>query len=288
MILQKEIIERSKEWKVPPDTVDKDYVLGHFLSVFFETYKDDLIFKGGTCLRKCYIKNYRFSEDLDFTAREKDFVLEKEKLEGIAKTTTDRTGILFSVGEISRLVFNDEPKGFQVSIKYWGANHSKNQQPPLPDRWMTKIKLEVSTDEVIILEPEILPIMHPYSDGLQGEKQCPCYVIDEVVAEKLRALKQRSYTAPRDFYDLYHLTQKFSKKDWERIIPLFLKKMEHKNLTYTNPSDLVDDTKIANVKRAWRTSVAHQITEDHIPGADEIISEVVKNIEIFFPSESSK
>ena len=116
MILQKEIIERSKEWKVPPDTVDKDYVLGHFLSVFFETYKDDLIFKGGTCLRKCYIKNYRFSEDLDFTAREKDFVLEKEKLEGIAKTTTDRTGILFSVGEISRLVFNDEPKGFQVSI----------------------------------------------------------------------------------------------------------------------------------------------------------------------------
>lgn len=78
MILQKEIIERSKEWKVPPDTVDKDYVLGHFLSVFFETYKDDLIFKGGTCLRKCYIKNYRFSEDLDFTAREKDFVLEKK------------------------------------------------------------------------------------------------------------------------------------------------------------------------------------------------------------------
>lgn len=288
MILQKEIIERSKEWKVPPDTVDKDYVLGHFLSVFFVTYKDDLIFKGGTCLRKCYIKNYRFSEDLDFTAREKDFVLEKLKLEGIAKTTTARTGILFSVGEISRLVFNDEPKGFQVSIKYWGANHSKNQQPPPPDRWMTKIKLEVSTDEVIILEPEILPIMHPYSDGLQGEKQCPCYVIDEVIAEKLRALKQRSYTAPRDFYDLYHLTQKFSKKDWERIIPLFLKKMEHKNLPYTNPSDLVDDTKIANVKRAWRTSVAHQITEDHIPGADEIISEVVKNIEIFFPSESSK
>lgn len=151
---------------------------------------------------------------------------------------------------------------------------------------MTKIKLEVSTDEVIILEPEILPIMHPYSDGLQGEKQCPCYVIDEVIAEKLRALKQRSYTAPRDFYDLYHLTQKFSKKDWERIVPLFLKKMEHKNLAYTNPSDLVDDTKIANVKRAWRTSVAHQITEDDAPEADEIIATVVKNIEKFFPNNT--
>jgi predicted nucleotidyltransferase component of viral defense system len=25
------------------------------------------IFKGGTCLRKCYYETYRFSEDLDFT-----------------------------------------------------------------------------------------------------------------------------------------------------------------------------------------------------------------------------
>ncbi|WP_108424570.1 nucleotidyl transferase AbiEii/AbiGii toxin family protein [Flagellimonas amoyensis] len=76
MILQKEIILRSEEWKVPPDTEDKDYVLGHFLSVFFEAYKDHLVFKGGTCLRKCYIDNYCFSEDLDFTARDKAFVLE--------------------------------------------------------------------------------------------------------------------------------------------------------------------------------------------------------------------
>ena len=25
------------------------------------------VFKGGTCLKKCYIETYRFSEDLDFT-----------------------------------------------------------------------------------------------------------------------------------------------------------------------------------------------------------------------------
>jgi predicted nucleotidyltransferase component of viral defense system len=285
MILQKEIIEKSKEWKVPPDTVDKDYVLGHFLSIFFETYKEDLIFKGGTCLRKCYIENYRFSEDLDFTARYNDFVLEKKTLESIARTITDRTGIQFHVGEISQLVFNDEPKGFQLPIKYWGGNHSKNQQPPPPSRWQTKIKLEVSTDEVLLTEAESLFIMHPYSDELQGEKICPCYSIDEVIAEKLRALKQRSYTAPRDFYDLFHLTQKFSKNDWNRIKPLFLKKMEHKNLEYTSPSDLVDKAKIINVKRAWKTSVAHQITEGHQPDSDEIIAEVENKIKTFLPDE---
>ncbi|MBW6474015.1 MAG: nucleotidyl transferase AbiEii/AbiGii toxin family protein [Anaerolineaceae bacterium] len=28
----------------------------------------NLVFKGGTCLRKCYFPDYRFSENLDFTA----------------------------------------------------------------------------------------------------------------------------------------------------------------------------------------------------------------------------
>lgn len=30
--------------------------------------RDSLLFKGGTALKKCYFGDYRFSEDLDFTA----------------------------------------------------------------------------------------------------------------------------------------------------------------------------------------------------------------------------
>lgn len=284
MILQKEIIEKAQEWKVPPDTVDKDYVLGHFLSVFVEHYKDTLVFKGGTCLRKCYFKNYRFSEDLDFTAMDKNFVLEQKALEVIAKTAEERTGIQFSVEKIKPLVFNDEPKGFQVYIKYWGANHSKNQRPLPSIRWHTKIKLEVSTDEVIFLDTPKLDIMHPYSDSLTGDTQIKCYSINEIVSEKLRALKQRSYTAPRDFYDLFHLTQKFLKEDWESIIPVFLKKMAHKKLEYKSLEDLIDDSKLKNVKRAWQNSVAHQIQEGHQPDADEIIETVAERIKTYLPN----
>ena len=48
---------------------DLDYGLSWFLSgLFAHTYlSSELVFKGGTCLRKCYIPDYRFSEDLDFT-----------------------------------------------------------------------------------------------------------------------------------------------------------------------------------------------------------------------------
>ncbi|MCX2681051.1 nucleotidyl transferase AbiEii/AbiGii toxin family protein [Galbibacter sp. EGI 63066] len=284
MILQKEIVKKAQEWKVPPDTVDKDYVLGHFLSVFVAHYKDDLVFKGGTCLRKCYMENYRFSEDLDFTALDKNFVLDQKTLQSIARITEANTGIQFSVDKIKPLTFQDEPKGFQVYIKYWGANHSKNQRPLPPDRWHTKIKLEVSTDEMLLLDTEALSIMHPYSDELTGNQKGNCYSITEVVAEKLRALKQRSYTAPRDFYDLYHLTKKFTKEDWQTVLPIFLKKMERKNLAYQSPEDLIDESKLINVKRAWKTSVAHQITEGDQPEADEIIGTVAKQIKTYLPN----
>ena len=281
MILQKEITDKAQKWQVLPDTVDKDYVLGHFLSVFVKYHKNELVFKGGTCLRKCYIENYRFSEDLDFTALNKDIVLKQKTLEKVAKEVTGLIGIQFYIEPVKSVLFNNRPKGFQVKIKYWGANHSKNQPPPPHNRWNTKIKLEVSTDEIMLLDTKMRTIMHPYSDEITGKKQCDCYCINEIVSEKLRALIQRSYTAPRDFYDLYHLTQDFTKADWNNIKPIFLKKMEHKNLEYKSSEDLIDDSKLANVERAWKNSVEHQIKKGHQPEAKAIIKTVAEHIKTY-------
>lgn len=247
MILQREITDKAKEWEVPPATVEKDYVLGHFLSVFIEHHKERLVFKGGTCLRKCYIENYRFSEDLDFTALETNVELKQKSIEQVAKTVENRTGIQFFVEEIKPIVFEDSPKGFQVYIKYWGANHSKNQRPLPHNRWHTKIKLEVSTDEIILFPINEQKIIHLYSDELTGEKQSACYSLNEIITEKLRALKQRSYTAPRDFYDLYFLTQDLTKVDWQNLIPVFLKKMAHKNIAYNSSKDFGNEVKLRSI-----------------------------------------
>lgn len=281
MILQKEIIEKAKQWQVPADTVDKDYVLGHFLSVFISTYKDDLVFKGGTCLRKCYIENYRFSEDLDFTAVDKEFVLEQKPLSKIVKQVSTQTGILFFIEPIKKMLFRNELKGYQVKLKYWGANHSRNQAPPPHNRWNTKIKLEISTDESLLVEPSTKVIMHPYSDALTGQNNINCYELTEVISEKLRALKQRSYTAPRDFYDLYYLTKDFNKEDWQTIKPYFIKKMALKGLEYSTSKDLINSSKLIHVERAWKNSVEHQIKLGHQPDAQEIITTVAQSIETY-------
>jgi predicted nucleotidyltransferase component of viral defense system len=279
MILQKELRDLAASWGVPPDTVDKDYVLGHFLSGFYQHFGDQLIFKGGTCLRKCYFPGYRFSEDVDFSSLYGDFVLTADNLKAVCQTVQEHSGILFDQEPVKPLLHQDKPKGYQVKIRYWGANHSKNQEPPPPERWLTKIKLEISTDEVLVTSPSLKAVHHPYSDTLINNEPIECYTINEVIAEKLRSLVQRSYTAPRDIYDIYQLTHNASKEDWQRIIPIFKTKMEHKGLTFNDVTDLIDEKALDRVRKAWDKSLAHQIPETEAQAKTSVIQAVVERIQ---------
>ena len=69
MIGQAEINERVQRWSMRPEVVEKDYVIGWVLWGIGADpdLTDWWAFKGGTCLKKCYLGDYRFSEDLDFT-----------------------------------------------------------------------------------------------------------------------------------------------------------------------------------------------------------------------------
>ncbi len=72
MIPHDEILALRGEWLLRDDVIEKDYVLGWLLAAIAAQPKlaDTWVFKGGTCLRKCYYETYRFSEDLDFTLRD--------------------------------------------------------------------------------------------------------------------------------------------------------------------------------------------------------------------------
>src|ERR1700726_4652907 len=69
MIDRREIIEAASSFSLLPSIVEKDYVLGWILAGIYahEELAESWVFKGGTCLKKCYFETYRFSEDLDFT-----------------------------------------------------------------------------------------------------------------------------------------------------------------------------------------------------------------------------
>ncbi len=62
-------MEFSREFGLRVDIVEKDYVLGWLLAGIsnHKELASNWVFKGGTCLKKCFFETYRFSEDLDFT-----------------------------------------------------------------------------------------------------------------------------------------------------------------------------------------------------------------------------
>ncbi len=68
MIQPAEISKMAHRLRLGDKTIEKDYVLTWVLYAIAATpLRDLLAFKGGTAIKKTYIPDYRFSEDLDFT-----------------------------------------------------------------------------------------------------------------------------------------------------------------------------------------------------------------------------
>jgi predicted nucleotidyltransferase component of viral defense system len=78
------------------------------------------------------------------------------------------------------------------------AYRGPTNPPVLP-----KLKIDVTSDEVVVNRPVYRQVLHPYSDAPQPSAGVACYSIVDLLAEKLRALAERC--RPRDLYDVVYL-----------------------------------------------------------------------------------
>ena len=223
MIREAELRRQAARWNVDPMVVDLDYSLGWFVAALYQANEKAarLYFKGGTCLRKCYFGEYRFSEDLDFTAA---LWLDPERLlewvERAARRSADIDGPDFEVASPRMETLRDEygSETYQVRVYYRG-----------PLRWggsPRAIRIDVTRDEKMVLPPVRRHLIHPYSDAeLLSSVQIPCYTLPEVLAEKIRAVAgQRRFAVSRDLYDIHRLLQ--SDVAVEEVLPLLPAKFE--------------------------------------------------------------
>ena len=208
MIAEAELRRLAAAWAVDPMIADLDYVLGCFLSQWYRNKTaQSLRFKGGTCLRKTYFGDYRFSEDLDFTAEERISIEELRALLGrTIQQMQDVFGLNLSERPPRIEIVNDEygKESYQARLYYRG-----------PLRWRgdpSAIRLDISHDEYLGLPAEARNIIHPYSDlDLVTGVRIPCYSLAEMFSEKLRALiGQRRYALARDLYDVFQLVKRGS------------------------------------------------------------------------------
>lgn len=285
MIKQAEIRRLSEEYRVLKQQIDKDWVLSYLLRaiVIQPDLQDIIVFKGGTCLRKCYFPDYRFSEDLDFTIRDTSFVFDENIVKQIIDFTTEMSfdegfnrGILFRLKEIQPTKSEDVEQGFKIYLHYWGADHRKNDMPsPKQSNWHHTIKLDINHTEEIIYPTVQKPINHNFSDNDKFESAVVnCYSLEEVLSEKMRSLIQRKYTSPRDCYDIWYLKNNCSDLNWKDIKAAFFRKLESKNIIFESATQLMNPRKENILKRHWNTQLANQFPTNQLPDYNIVISEL--------------
>ncbi|MEB3287913.1 MAG: nucleotidyl transferase AbiEii/AbiGii toxin family protein [Vampirovibrionales bacterium] len=208
MNLELEIRQATKSAKTIQGVIEKDFALSCLLAGISQhpILSKTLIFKGGTALKKCYFGDYRFSEDLDFSTIDapKGRALEKALEEVLQETRK----ILDPVGAFSlnleryteKQPHPKEQEAFKIGVLY-----------PWQRRPNCRIKIEISHHEPVLLPPIARPLIHSYQLSLPYT--IDCYQLDEIVAEKMRALLQshqklvaNTWHRPRarDYYDLWH------------------------------------------------------------------------------------
>jgi len=251
MIKPKEISRKANSEGVRQQQVEKDYIISWIIWGIYnnDLLKETLIFKGGTCIKKIHIEDYRYSEDLDFTLNPEmeDKVSDENIFDAfntIFNEIKEAANITFSIPEDSKEVHASG--GIKFFIKYVG---------PLGGRG-DHVKTDISKGEKLEFEVEKLLMMNQYSD-LNDEEEViiQCYGLEEIIIEKMTALMDR--TIPRDLYDFEYVTN-FEGIELQDIYSEFRAKAEHKGL---NPDEFVEKVseKEKILEKAWNDNLGYQI-----------------------------
>ncbi len=257
MIPIREIKEKAREFAVPPSTIERDYAQ-NWLLAYLNPKK--MVFKGGTCIRKVFIENYRFSDDLDFTLLD---TLDKETLQTMIKDS------VIQVRDVCGIQFEDDigiietKSGFRATAKFRIINRSAIA--PIT------IKLDITDpkNEQILLPVQQRRIAHNFSDTL--EASVTSYSLEEIMAEKIRSLFQR--TRSRDLYDIGQLSRAVNREQVKSIIydKCKLKEVVLNSSLFTEKRD--------KFAASWVASLQHQM--GGIPDFNDVFAETIELLEYY-------
>jgi predicted nucleotidyltransferase component of viral defense system len=271
MISRSEILDFAREFGLSANTVEKDYVLGWLLAGIFNhsDIAENWVFKGGTCLKKCFFETYRFSEDLDFTLLKSEHLSEQFLLKTFAVVSDwvySEAGIELPVPECRFEIYTN-PRG-QVAgegrVGYRGPLQNRGDLP--------RIKLDLTADERLVQKPVMRDVHHPYSDAPADGIQALTYCYEEIFAEKLRALAERE--RPRDLYDVVHLHHRTeTSTDRGLVLSILKNKCEFKGIALPTMTTLERQPERAEVEADWEHMLGHQLPA--LPPFDQFWAELV-------------
>jgi predicted nucleotidyltransferase component of viral defense system/DNA-directed RNA polymerase subunit RPC12/RpoP len=247
-----DIVNRVAEWQLTEEVIEKDYVLGWLLWGIGSdpVLGDQWVFKGGTCLKKCYIETYRFSEDLDFTVLPGG-PYQPDQIEPlIARTLSrvhDASGIDFTSKDPTLRL---RPDGLSTEGRVYYVGPRLTPQA-------ARVKLDISANEAVVRPPVLRDIAHPYPDGpLAG--QVRCYSFEELFAEKIRAMAQRA--RPRDLYDIINLFRRHDlRRHPDAVYEALKDKCATKDIEVPTAAHFADSPLVTALEADWSQMLANQL-----------------------------
>lgn len=239
-----EVINK-KELQYPLAVAEKDYFLALVSKIVYDSpLRDILVFKGGTALHHCYLKQMRFSEDLDFTSLDRNITLEdvKKIFEPYEFLFVKKDYVSNATIKIERLTYNG-PLGQANSLK-----------------------LEIDFIQNVVLPAKDLA----YNNIWKVDTKVRTMDIREIAAEKIRATSDRARY--RDFYDLFQIFKNFQ-PNLKEIVGLIEQKEVRKTIS---KDSILANWKIAKQEKSGEVQRIYYSEEVE----DEEIEKMIKRLEI--------
>jgi len=211
------------------DLIEKDLILHQVLFDLSknEFFHDNFVFKGGTCLAKCYLDYFRFSEDIDFTWKN------QSAFEGKSQKEIRRylSAVIDSVGEVFEGIAEKRGLDFRCLkndrnyVELAGGDKTCTfkvwyQSEVLGRKGFLKVQMNfvekpcypfksAELKSLISGNQEELGLLFPEYQEYSRKIAFDVYDPKEVLAEKIRAILTRRGIKARDFLDVYLINKTF-------------------------------------------------------------------------------
>ncbi|MDP3027655.1 MAG: nucleotidyl transferase AbiEii/AbiGii toxin family protein [Nanoarchaeota archaeon] len=289
------------------DFIEKDIIISKFLFhlVQDKTFSQNYAFKGGTCLTKCYLGYYRFSEDMDFTyLNQKEFdaksnkrirVLISKKIEELGKLIeiiAKKLDLDFKMEKDNKRYFQFGGSNAFVTFKIWynskeleketfvkiQVNHIESLHYPIKE-------LNVNFIVPKNLEKDFSFIAGEDSDTLLNPIKIKVYDLKEILIEKVRAILTRRGIKVRDFVDVFLVVKKeklnlndFKKEIIEKISDML--KFEKYNQNINNKETQLKEDLILGEEEALMLTPIDKGFPKFLKEFNLFLMEIIKELKI--------
>jgi predicted nucleotidyltransferase component of viral defense system len=205
------------------ELLEKDILL-HLLLINLEkniNFNKNYSFKGGTCLIKCYLGYYRFSEDLDFSyIYPEEFKNKSEKqirkelsiiitnLSKLLMKISEKLKFDFSIDKTNKKYYEFGSNNKFIKFKLWYTSITNNQQfikiqINFIEKFYYKFKIIQVENMIKKINYKEFNFLFPEYIELLNYPKIKVYDIKEILLEKNRVIITRKALKARDFIDVF-------------------------------------------------------------------------------------